>query len=408
MKRSQTPMPMLSSFDATRNIPPMARVFLEMLENLQHGLLHLRTPDGRSLHFGQADNELYADLSIRDWRACQYILTSGDIGLARAWREGWIECRDLTALMRLALRNQASIHQCITGTWFAKVWFWLRHQLRPNSRRGSRENIHRHYDIGNDFYRLWLDESMTYSSALFEGDYSQSLAQAQEAKYQRIIDLLGLQAGQRVLEIGCGWAGFAAYAARQGISVHGITISQAQLDWGQERIKRDGLQDLVQLQLCDYRDLRGQYDAIVSIEMFEAVGQRYWKTFFHAVKKLLKPQAKALVQSITIDESIFKQYQNSSDFIRHYIFPGGMLPSVERFEQSAKNAHLKTVAMHRFGADYAETLRRWREQYLKHIDAVQEQGLDAVFQRTWLMYLCYCEAGFEEGRTDVCHFLLQA
>ena len=404
MNRSQT----LSPVSDASPMPAMARIFLQMLGQLQHGCLELHTPDGQHMRFGQSDSALCADLRLHDWRACQYILSAGDIGLARAWREGLMESADLTALIRLALRNQTSIEQCITGTWWARAWFWLQHQLRPNSRKGSRENIHQHYDLGNDFYRLWLDDSMTYSAAIFGADKAQSLEHAQNAKYQRIIDSLGLSAGQRVLEIGCGWAGFATYAARQGIAVHGITISQAQLDWGQAHIEAQGLSALVELELCDYRDLTGQYDAIVSIEMFEAVGQRYWATYFRAVKALLKPQGKALIQSITIDEQHFKQYQNSSDFIREFIFPGGMLPSVPRFVSAAHAEGLQHLAHHAFGADYAETLRRWKDRFTHASAAVEAQGFDAVFQRTWLMYLCYCEAGFDEGRTDVCHFLLQA
>jgi len=334
--------------DAAASMPSMGRIFMGLLSNLQHGHLVVRTPDGAHLEFGPAESDLKADLSIHDWRACQQILSSGDIGLARAWREASIGSHDLTALLRLALRNQATVQRLISGSTLMRYWFWLQHQLRPNSRKGSRENIHLHYDIGNAFYRLWLDQTMTYSAALFEGDLSRSLETAQHAKYQRILDQLQLQPGQKVLEIGCGWGGFAIYAAKQGIAVHGVTISAAQLEWAQQAVEAQQLQDRVQLELRDYRDLTGQYDAIVSIEMFEAVGLRYWPDYFAALQARLKPGAKALVQSITIDEAYFKQYQRSSDFIRENIFPGGMLPSPERFVGAARKHGLQHIETHAF------------------------------------------------------------
>jgi len=394
--------------NAPADIPASGRIFMALLARLQHGHLVLRTPEGTHWEFGPVDSDLKADLVIHDWRACQQIFSAGDIGFAQAWRQQWLGSHDLTALLRLALRNQAAMQRLISGSLLTRAWFWLQHQLRPNSRKGSRENIHLHYDIGNPFYRLWLDDSMTYSAALFDGDQSQSLEAAQHAKYQRILDQLGVQPGQTILEVGCGWGGFAVYAATQGIVVHGITISQAQLQWAQQRVAQLELQDWVQLELRDYRDLSGQYDAIVSIEMFEAVGQRYWPGYFRCLKARLKRGGKALVQSITIDEPFFKPYQRSSDFIREYIFPGGMLPSPKRFVQAAQQQGLQHLDSFAFGPDYAETLRRWRERFQAQLDAVQAQGFDAEFQRTWHMYLCYCEAGFDERRTDVYQFLLQA
>lgn len=403
MNQSET----LGLATAPSHLPASARIFMALLARVQHGHLVVRTPDGAHWEFGPADSDLKADLSIHDWRACAQIFSAGDIGLAQAWREQWLGSHDLTALLRLALRNQEAMQRLISGSWLTRCWFWLQHQLRPNSRKGSRENIYSHYDIGNPFYRLWLDESMTYSAAVFEGHYEQSLEAAQHAKYQRILDQLGVVPGQTILEVGCGWGGFAVYAATQGIAVHGITISPAQLEWAQARVAQLQLQDWVQLELRDYRDLSGQYDAIVSIEMFEAVGQRYWPGYFRCLQQRLKPGGKALVQSITIDEAFFKQYQRSSDFIREYIFPGGMLPSPERFVKAAQQQGLQHLESYAFGRDYAETLRRWRQAFSAQTDAVQAQGLDAAFQRTWLMYLCYCEAGFDEGRTDVQQFLLQ-
>ncbi|TFW28371.1 SAM-dependent methyltransferase [Duganella callida] len=387
--------------------PATARLFLLLLERIRHGHLELITPDHTRMVFGDAHAGPGATLELHDWRACARILRAGDIGLADAWGAGWLDCPDLVALLRLALRNEAVLEPALFGGVLARCWYRLRHWLRPNSRDGSRRNIHAHYDIGNAFYRLWLDRSWTYSAAIFDGDYGQSLEQAQQRKYQRILDTLGLRAGDRVLEIGCGWGGFAEHAARRGIQVHGLTISAAQLEIAQQRIAEAGLQPLARLELRDYRDVGGQYDAVVSIEMFEAVGERYWPQYFATLAARLRPGGKALVQSITIDERHFARYRSSTDFIQQYIFPGGMLPSIERFQRGAARAGLDNLAHHAFGPDYAETLRRWRSAYHHAHQQVAAQGFDARFMRIWDLYFAYCEAAFDEGRTDVVQFLLQ-
>ena len=386
--------------------PAAARLFLNLLGRIGVGHLELITPDHTRMVFGNAHTGPAATLEIHDWRACARILRAGDIGLAEAWGAGWIDSPDLTALLRLALRNEAALEPAVFGGALARLWYRLRHWLRPNSRTGSRRNIHAHYDIGNDFYRLWLDRSWTYSAALFGGDYSLPLELAQQRKYQRVIDTLGLRAGDRVLEVGCGWGGFAEHAARLGIHVHGVTISPSQLEVAHARIAAAGLQELARLELRDYRDIDGSYDAVVSIEMFEAVGERYWPEYFRTVAARLKPGGKALVQSITIAERHFARYRSSADFIQQYIFPGGMLPSVERFERGAARAGLACDEHFAFGPDYAETLRRWRDGYDAAITHVREQGFDAHFMRIWEMYFAYCEAAFDEGRTDVVQFLL--
>jgi cyclopropane-fatty-acyl-phospholipid synthase len=390
----------------TQAAPAAARVFLNLLGRIGHGHLELITPDHTRMVFGNAHAGPGATLAVHDWRACGRILRAGDIGLAEAWAAGWISSPDLVALLRLALRNEAALEPALFGGALARCWYRLRHWLRPNTRNGSKRNIHSHYDIGNDFYRLWLDPSWTYSAAIFDGDYSQPLEQAQHRKYQRIIDTLGLRAGDRVLEVGCGWGGFAEQAARQGIHVHGVTISPSQLQIAQQRIAAAGLGKLAQLELRDYRDLDGTYDAIVSIEMFEAVGERYWQEYFDTLAARLKPGGQALVQSITIDERHFERYRSTTDFIQEYIFPGGMLPSVERFERGAARAGLRSTEHYAFGRDYAETLRRWRTAY--HATSAQSSalGLDTHFMRIWDLYFAYCEAAFDEGRTDVVQFHL--
>lgn len=386
------------------DIPAAGRALLALLSKLRHGSLKLITPDGETLWFGALHAETDAELQLRDWRACGRILAGGDIGFAEAYRDGWLDSPDLTALLRLALRNEDALQLGRLGRWAARCWHKLRHLARANSRRGSRRNIHAHYDIGNDFYRLWLDPSWTYSSAWFAGDYSLPLADAQARKYQRICEQLRLRPGMRVLEIGCGWGGFAEHAARLGVAVHGITISDAQLDFARRRLANE---PLVRLEHRDYRDLSGQYDAIVSIEMFEAVGERYWRGYFDTLRRCLKPGGQALAQSITIEESRFDAYRAGADFIQTFIFPGGMLPSRERFQRAAQQSGLACSNRLDFGADYAETLRRWRDAFEANLAAIRAQGFDEAFIRLWRLYLCYCEAGFDEGRIGVSQFLLE-
>jgi cyclopropane-fatty-acyl-phospholipid synthase len=404
---------------STPGAPPFyARLFLDVLRRIRVGHLTVATPGGAQYVFGDPHQPPGATLRVLDWRACRAILRAGDIGLAEAYRAQWIDCPDLVALLRLALRNEAAVSRTVHGGRLAQVWYNLRHRLRMNSRRGSRRNIHAHYDIGNAFYGQWLDETWTYSSAWFDGDRTRTLAAAQRAKYQRIVDTLGLKPGMRVLEVGCGWGGFAVHAARCGIHVHGITISASQHEFAAERIRREKLDNLARVELRDYRDylddldsgdsrdLRGRYDAIVSIEMFEAVGEAYWPTWFRMLHACLAPNGRALVQTITIDESRFAAYRATSDFILEFVFPGGMLPSPERFMRAAGEAGLVAQPSLSFGLDYAYTLRLWREAFESRLDAVRALGLDETFVRTWRLYLAYCEAGFEEQRTDVVQFVV--
>ncbi|MEM5370819.1 cyclopropane-fatty-acyl-phospholipid synthase family protein [Paraburkholderia azotifigens] len=396
------------AFYAAGGAPAFARLFLALLGRLRVGHLVLTTPGGQQRVFGDPHAHPCAQLILRDWRACRAILLAGDIGFAEAYRARWLDTPDIVALLRLGIRNEAALPRTVAGSMPARLFYGLRHWLRPNTRRGSQRNVHAHYDLGNAFYALWLDPSMTYSSALFEGDANRTLDDAQAAKYQRIVDVLQLRAGMRVLEIGCGWGGFALHAGRLGIRVHGVTISAAQHEWARERVAQAGLDHLVSIELRDYRDLRGFYDAVVSIEMFEAVGERYWHTFFTALKRLLSQDARAFVQSITIDDSHFAAYRSSSDFIREYIFPGGMLPGAGRFRLAAKRAGLEPVESLSFGSDYARTLQCWRERFEANLEAVRGLGFDDLFIRTWQLYFAYCEAGFAEQRTDVRHFVLTA
>ena len=388
--------------------PRSARIFMDMLLYADRGHLTLTVPGGHSMLFGQARQEPAADLVVHDWRAIDAMLDRGDMGFAEAIRQGWLDSSDMTRVMRFALQNESALKRALIGQGFMRLIYLMLHRFRANTRKGSRRNIEAHYDLGNTFYQVWLDHSWSYSSALFEGNMQRTLEQAQWHKYQRIINKLHLIPGMHVLEIGCGWGGFAEHAALQGIHVHGITLSIQQLEWAKARIKAAGLSHLVELELCDYRDVQGRWDAVVSIEMFEAVGEAYWETYMNKVRQVLKPGAQALIQTITIDEDRFASYRRSSDFIRHYIFPGGMLPSLPRFSAVAARSGLLTRDVLAFGKDYAETLRRWRDAFEVGLPEIRLQGFDDVFIRTWSLYLSYCEAGFEENRIDVVQVLLEA
>ncbi len=394
-----TPLPL-----DLRQVPSAGRLLLNLLRRIVAGSLVLVTPHGESIRLGEPGALPSAELHIHDWRACARILASGDVGFAEALRERWVDCHDLTSLLRLALVNRAALDPAIFGSGLARLWLRLRHLLRRNSRAGSRRNIQAHYDLGNAFYRLWLDAGMTYSSALFDGDFSLSLDLAQQAKYRRIWERVGGRAGMHVLEIGCGWGGFMELAANEGASVLGITLSGQQHAFARERLASWAGAEVA---LRDYREVSGEYDAIVSIEMFEAVGEAYWPAYFGTLQRCLRLGGRAMVQSITIDEAQFERYRAGSDFIQQFIFPGGMLPSRERFAAAAQRHGLRVVERHDFGRDYAETLRRWRARFEAAQEQVLAQGFDEAFLRIWRLYLCYCEAGFDEGRIGVSQFLLE-
>ncbi|MBK5106203.1 MAG: class I SAM-dependent methyltransferase, partial [Burkholderiales bacterium] len=334
--------------------PLAARILLSLLERIRAGRLSLQLPDGRTLRYGSGSP--MATLRIFHWRALEDALSAGDIGFAEGYMRGDWESDDLAALLLLLVKNRAAIERAVYGGFWGRLLARLRHLLNANTRTGSRRNIAAHYDLGNDFYRLWLDPSMTYSSALFDGDFSITLEAAQAAKYRRILERLRPAPGARILEIGCGWGGFAEMAARDfGCHVTGLTLSREQLGYATARLARPGLAGSTELRLQDYRDLRGQFDHVVSIEMFEAVGERWWPDYFRAIASALKPGGRALIQSITIDDALFERYRAGSDFIQQYIFPGGMLPSPSRFRVEAEQAGLGLVGAHAFGPDYAET-----------------------------------------------------
>lgn len=415
-----TAAPLLSpSAAAPRRTPARARRVLNLLERLPHGQLDLEQPDGRLLHLprpplGAAD----AHCVLHDWQALERTLKSGDIGLAEGYIAGEWDSPDLAALLRLCMANRDHVQSLVYGSWWGRLGYRLRHLLQRNTRAGSARNIHAHYDLGNDFYRLWLDPGMSYSAAWFQGRTGQALRnadlqEAQQAKLRRTLDEVRLQPGQRLLEIGCGWGGLAEAAAQEfGARVTGVTLSREQLVWGQQRMQQAGLADAVELRYQDYRDLPARhagepFDAIVSIEMFEAVGREYWRGYFQTLRDCLKPGGLACIQTITLREDLFARYLRSTDFIQQYIFPGGLLPSIPAFEQEARRAGLVVERRMAFGRDYAETLRRWRQSFEERLEAVRAQGFDERFVRIWTFYLAYCEAAFDTGNTDVVQFTLR-
>lgn len=383
--------------------PRAARLAMALLGKLESGQLNLTAPDGSRHHFGSTGSQ--ATMHLNNWRVFEAALRSGDIGFAESYiRRDW-DTDNLTDLLHVLINNRQHLEQAVYGNWLGRLYHRISHLMNRNTRRGARRNIHAHYDLGNDFYSLWLDKSMTYSSALFSTD-GMTLAEAQQAKYERILGQAGCQAGGSILEIGCGWGGFAEIAAASGHTLRGLTLSSEQRQFAIDRFSGRNEEDQVQFLLQDYRDESGRFDAIVSIEMFEAVGQQYWPAYFETVHRCLKPGGRAVVQTITIDDALFDRYQRGTDFIQQYIFPGGMLPSIERFSKEAAQYGLRVTDQFRFGQDYARTLQLWREQFSHELDAVRHQGFDERFVRTWMFYLSYCEAAFLAGNTDVCQFTL--
>lgn len=399
--------PTSSSLATVAGIPAVARTGLRLLQRLQHGTLLLELPDGQRLHLGQGGGPS-ASMRLRNWSVFAAVLRSGDIGLAESYIDHDWTTPHLADLLQLMLVNREALESLVYGSWWGRLAYRLRHLLRRNTRTNSRRNIHAHYDLGNSFYELWLDPSMNYSSAWFQGKLDGDLTQAQQAKMRLALESVRAQPASRVLEIGCGWGALAEMAAGEfSAQVTGVTLSTEQLAYGQSRMARAGLSGQVNLRLQDYRDIDdGPYDAICSIEMIEAVGQAYWPTYLNTLHRLLKPGGRACVQSIVIEDSLFDRYVQGTDFIQQYIFPGGCLPSPSRFRAEAQKAGLRVVQEFSFGLDYAETLRRWHRRFVEQRGEVLHKGFDQRFLDTWEFYLAYCEAAFEMKNIDVVQYTL--
>ncbi|MEM7651446.1 MAG: cyclopropane-fatty-acyl-phospholipid synthase family protein [Pseudomonadota bacterium] len=377
------------------------RFCLHLMTYIQKGQLDLVLPNGATLRFGKPNDEPRALLRIHNDRVAKRFLMKGQLGFCEAYLDGDWSSPDMALFFELILRNAQSMKEVLLGKRWARVISYVAHKLKPNSKRGSRKNIYSHYDIGNDFYAEWLDPSMTYSSALF-ADGITDLEEAQARKYQEMVERLELKPEHHVLEIGCGWGGFAEYAAKNvGCKITAITVSEAQHEYATKRIKDAGLSDKVEIRMQDYRDVKGKFDRIASIEMFEAVGEAYWPTFFETLKNKLKKNGRAVLQIITIRDEDFENYRKSADYIQRYIFPGGMLPSMTALKEQISAAGLKQGEHISFGRDYARTLKLWNEDFEKAWPKLNSEKLNTRFKRLWEQYLCYCEAGFNVGSIDV-------
>lgn len=377
----------------------VARRFLSACEGVEQGCLTITTPEGYRHRFGTG--RPVAEMQINDWSAIAAFAARGDIGLGEAYIDGLWDSPDIDALTQLAFANEDAFAGHLHGSLLNRAMFLVTDRLmRRNSRRGSARNIKAHYDVGNDFYRLWLDESMTYSSALFDSP-KDSLETAQARKYKRLLDVTATGDG-RTLEIGCGWGGFAEAAADDGRDLTAVTISPSQKAYAEARLDGRG-----RIDLRDYRDIQGKYDSIVSIEMIEAVGERYWPTYFSKIKASLAEGGAAALQAITVKDEIFFDYRRRSDFIRHYTFPGGMLLAPAQIRKQAACAGLEAHSMFHFGQDYAETLRRWTRRFEEAAPKIRALGYTDGFLRSWRFYLDICTAAFTTGRTDVVHVELR-
>jgi cyclopropane-fatty-acyl-phospholipid synthase len=404
---------MTTTFYGAREAGPSSAVFgllLRLLSsNWTWGRLTLVLPDGSSRQLSGKEPGHAAVMNIRSFNFAARVLKGGDIGFAEAYMAGEWDSPQLAVLLETLVNNYDHIRRLFDGNRVVNAINWLGHRLNRNSRRGSRRNIHAHYDLGNAFYASWLDPSMTYSSARFERP-GLSLQEAQRAKYASLARMMDLQPGHSVLEIGCGWGGFAEFAAREvGAVVTGVTISREQHDYARRRLFEAGLAERADIRLIDYRDVEGRFDRVASIEMFEAVGREYWPTYFDKVHEVLAPGGRAGLQIITIQDDLFDEYDARTDFIQKYVFPGGSLPSEARMAPVLDRAGLSVAGVERFGVDYADTLAEWARRFeAAWGDIVRNgAGFDDRFRRLWRFYLAYCEAGFRSGRTDVIQMALE-
>lgn len=388
------------------NTPSLrTRIFLQILRKAKHGTVDLSLPDGRRENYGQGQPVIRVE--VKTWESIDLLFAKGDLGLAETIISGEIVVDDTVALVEWACKNDQDLGQTLHGTWYGNLTEKLKHFLNRNSRLGAKKNIMAHYDLGNEFYRLWLDSSMTYSAAIFK-DKDTDIHSAQMAKYDRIIDSLNIKSGDHLLEIGCGWGGFFSRAVEKtGCKVTAVMNSPQQARHNQEKIKEQKMLGHVELLQQDYRDIQGKYDKVVSIEMIEAVGEKYWNTFFGKVNQSLNSKGSALIQGITIREDLFYSYKKSTDFIQQYVFPGGMLLTNSVFKEKSKAHQMNLSNVFEFGMDYAETLKIWRENFNQALPHVKSMGFDDAFIRLWNLYLSYCEGAFRAGRINVGQFLLE-
>jgi cyclopropane-fatty-acyl-phospholipid synthase len=387
-------------------LPASLRFAAMILSRQKRGRLDIVLPDGRTLRFKGTEPGPHGEIIAHDVAFIRPVYSRGEIGFAESFMDQKFDTPDLATLLEYFTANWEGANRLAIGGRAARFFFGLRHMLRANTKKGSKRNILAHYDLGNDFYARWLDPTMTYSSAIFSSP-DQSLEDAQHAKYRSIARNLDLKPGDHVLEIGSGWGGFAEVAAKEyGARVTSITISDAQYAWATKRIVDAGLSDKVEIVLRDYRDVEGQFDAVASIEMFEAVGEQYWPAYFGKIAQVLKPGGRAALQIIAIEDEEFESYRKRAGFIQHYIFPGGMLPSERRLREETAAVGLGFEVDAMFGRSYARTLGEWAKRFDLAWDDIKDDKFNESFRRLWLYYLAYCEAGFRTGRIDVGQFVL--
>ena len=384
------------------------KVFKKYLSNIgkkiSNGKLTITLPNNENLEFfGKGD--LKSNLKLNSYMPILRTITSGHVGFAESYLKGEWTSSDLESLLEIMVTNLPEAFSAKSKIHL--TYNRIIHFFRENTKSRAKKNIQYHYDLGNDFYKLWLDKTMTYSSAIFKNE-KESLTEAQENKYQLLIDSLDIKSHHKVLEIGCGWGGFAEYAAKKvGCSIKGITISPSQLKFATNRIKELKLDDKVTLELCDYRDLKGKYDRVVSIEMIEAVGEKYWRNYFKKIKDVLKKDGLAGIQVILINNKSYQRYSKSVDFIQKYVFPGGMLPSQEKLNENYVDAGLVEVNSHSFGKSYAKTLTIWHKEFLNSLSAIKKLGFDIKLERIFKYYFSYCKAGFNSERIDVAQKIIK-
>lgn len=386
---------------------PRGWLMNRLLSKVASGRLRIILPGGGIVEKCGEQEGSEATLILHRWRALRRLIFNGDIGFAEGFIDGDWTTPDLTALIRFAAQNRTTLEDSMRGSVPMRLLNRLGHRLNANTKRGSRRNIEAHYDLGNEFYGQWLDPSMLYSSAIFD-ETTPSLEAAQQKKLERIVEKLQLNGGESVLEIGCGWGALAIHLANEADAhVTGITLSPSQLNWAKAAAeKTDGAAN-VDLRLKDYRDTEGQFDRIVSVEMFEAVGEAYWPSYFETLKRCLKPGGRAVLQIISIEQSRFDDYRRKADFIQKYVFPGGFLPSDAALEKAIGKAGLTLTDTELFGQSYARTLAEWRHRFHARWQTIALLGFDDRFRRLWDYYLCYCEAGFSEGTINVGFYTIE-
>lgn len=393
-------MRVITELKGQKDLPPWFAASFEVLRGIELGRIDIALPDGRVFRIEGGEGPT-ARLDIREPELFARIAREGELGFCEAYMDGWWDTPDLQVLLDVLLSSQNWVKRNHPFAMLVRGYARARHWMNRNTRDQARKNISYHYDLGNQFYGRWLDETMTYSSAIFETP-EERLAEAQRRKYASVCDRIGVRQGSELLEIGCGWGGFAEYAAKErGARVRGLTISREQHDFAKERMFRQGLSERVEIVMRDYRDERDRFDGIASIEMFEAVGEKYWPVYFEAVRERLRPGAQATLQVITVADSLFPTYRKTVDFIQKYIFPGGMLPSPSALRSEIERAGLRFVGSVEFGQSYSETLRRWHATFENAWEEIRPLGFDERFRRMWTLYLTACAASFRGGQTDV-------